>query len=198
MDAGNKSIGLVTLWTPQIKSWSGKASQDKQDYCKKWNIAYYPYEDRLDESREPTWSKIIAIQKNLQSHDWIVWMDADAAITNFLTDVRDLCDDRYDLIVSHDHAGFNAGVFLIKNTPAAREFLNRVWEKNVSVFHFEQTAMNDVMDEMEELRVKIVPKRKINSYWFDHRPGDFIFHAAGEPNEIKGKLLTVFSNAKTV
>jgi mannan polymerase II complex MNN10 subunit len=189
------SVGIVTLWTPEIKSYSTGPAADKASYCQKWGHGFYPYEESLDPERKPTWSKIIALQDHLSSHEWLFWSDADAVITNHTIDIRDYCDFDYDLIISHDHNGFNAGSFLIRNKPIAHDFLRRVWEKEITTYHYEQTAMIKIMQEMPDLRVKVVDKRQFNSYWFDHRPGDFIFHAAGEDNNLRIKLLKVFSNA---
>ena len=189
------SVGVVTLWTPEIKDWCARHAEDKATYCSRWGLNFYPYEDKLDHNREPTWSKIIALQKHLPSHDWLFWTDADTVITNNQFDIRALCDNDYDLIITHDHAGFNAGAFFIRNTPYGHEFLRRVWENNVRTFHYEQTAMIAVMATMPELRVKIAPKNSFNSYWFEHRPGDFIFHAAGEHNGDKEKFMRIFANA---
>jgi hypothetical protein len=189
------SVGIVTLWTPEIKEWCTRHAEDKAAYCSRWGLDFYSYQDKLDHSREATWSKIIALQKHLPSHDWLFWADADTVITNNQFNIRELCDNDYDLIITHDHAGFNAGAFFIRNTPNSHEFLRRVWENDVRTFHYEQTAMITVMATMPELRVKIAHKNSFNSYWFEHRPGDFIFHAAGEQNEYKGKFMRIFANA---
>lgn len=192
---GRIRAALVTLWTPKIEGWCKRFSDEKAAYCRRWDLGYHAYGDRIDESREPTWSKVPALRRHLADYDWLFWIDADAAITNPHLDVRDLCDDHFDLIVTHDHSGFNAGIFLIRNSAIGAEFLARVWDRNIADYHFEQSAMIQIMAEMPEIKVKVVPRRTMNSYWFDHRPGDFIIHAAGESNDAKGKLLTVFSNA---
>lgn len=178
-----------------MRGWCQRFGEEKAEYCKAWGISFYCYEDTLDPSREPTWSKVVALQRHLGDHDWLFWIDADAAITNESFDVRKLCIEDADVVITHDHAGFNAGIFLLRNLPVVHEFLERVWDRNISRHHFEQTAMMQIMDEMPHLRVKTIPKRSMNSYWFDHRPGDFVFHAAGEPTEMKSKLLAAFSNA---
>lgn len=188
------SVGLVTLWTPEISDWCLRHAKDKEKYCKIHELAYYAYDRKIDEMRAPTWSKILALQEHLGSHDWLFWIDADTSITNPDFDVRSLCLDGYDLVITHDHSGFNAGIFLIRNTAKSHDFLERVWNNEITTFHFEQTSMSQVMMTMPDLKVKVLPKRSMNSYWFDHRPGDFIFHAAGEPGEMKTKLLTVFAN----
>lgn len=189
------NLGLVTLWTSKISGWCLRHANDKASYCRKWKFRFYGYDRILEPSRAPTWSKIIALRKNLAKHDWLLWLDADAVITNFDFDARDLCDDAFDMIITHDHGGFNAGIFLIRNTPICEEFLERVWAHNISVHHYEQTAMIEIMKQMPDLRVKVIPKRLMNSYWFDHRHGDFIFHAAGQTNAEKSERMAEFANA---
>ncbi|RDI53252.1 galactosyl transferase GMA12/MNN10 family protein [Nocardia mexicana] len=188
---GGASLGVVTLWTPQIEGWARKHAEDKRAYCERHGFAFYGYADVFTTSRAPHWSKITAVQRHLADHDWLFWTDADAAITNFDVDLRELCDD-YDLIVTHDELGLNTGSFLIRNNAEARELLRRTWIQDVSDLFYEQTAMARAIALQPGLRVKVLEKRSMNAFWSEFEPGDFIIHAAGQPTEVKIAMLDAF------
>ncbi|GAB2676863.1 glycosyltransferase [Nocardia goodfellowii] len=185
-------LGIVTLWSPDIESWALPHAQDKYAYCERHGLAFYGYTDVFTGDRAPHWSKIPAVQRHLDDHDWLYWIDADAAVTNFDFDLRALCDDDYDFIATHDELGLNSGSFLIRNNEATRAFLRLAWAQNVTDLFYEQTAMARAIALQPELRVKILEKRTMNSFWDEHRPGDFVIHAAGQPTDVKIALLEAF------
>ncbi|MEU4312080.1 glycosyltransferase [Nocardia sp. NPDC024068] len=189
---GSAPIGVVTLWTPEIAHWARPHAEDKYAYCARHGFAFYGYAGVFTTARAPHWSKIPAVQRHLGDHDWIYWTDADAAITNFDVDLRDLCDDDYDLIVTHDELGLNSGSFLLRNNARGIQLLRSTWRHEVSGLFYEQTAMTRAIALHPELRVKVVAKRSMNSFWNEHRPGDFIMHAAGQPTDAKIALLDAF------
>ncbi|PXX71581.1 galactosyl transferase GMA12/MNN10 family protein [Nocardia tenerifensis] len=189
---GVAALGVVTLWNPEIDSWARQYAEDKRTYCERKGYAFYGYTDVFTKSRSPHWSKIPAVQRHLADHDWLYWIDADAAITNFDFDLYGLCDDDYDLIITHDELGVNTGSFLIRNTDSARRMLRRAWSQDVTDLFYEQTAVARAIALQPDLRVKVLDQRAINSFWNQHRPGHFVIHAAGQPTEVKIPLLEAF------
>lgn len=142
--------------------------------------------------RVPHWSKIPAVERHLGEHPWLYWTDADAAITDYDLDLRDLCDDGYDLIVTHDELDLDSGSFLTRNNDAARKLLRFAWSQQVTGLFYEQTALTRAIAMQPELRVDVLEKRSMNSFWNEHRPGDFIIQAAGQPTDIEIALLEAF------
>jgi len=82
------------------------------------------------------WHKVAAMRAHLADHDWVVWFDDDAFITDldstFLRDtleeaerkkawltIAPSCDDE----LNGAWAAYNTGVFALKNTPRAHELL---------------------------------------------------------------------------
>ncbi|MFF0494451.1 glycosyltransferase [Nocardia sp. NPDC004068] len=185
-------LGLVTLWSPDIDHWARPYAEDKQNYCERHGFAFYGYTDVFTTDRAPHWSKIPAVERHLGEHDWLYWIDADAVITNFDFDLRALCDDDYDLIVTHDELGLNSGSFLIRNNDVTGELLRLAWKQDVTALFYERTAMTRAIALLPRLRVKVLEKRTMNSFWNEHRPGDFIMHAAGQPTDVKIALLNAF------
>ncbi|MEV0764445.1 hypothetical protein [Nocardia sp. NPDC050435] len=189
---GRAALGVVTLWSPEIESWALPHAQDKHAFCRRHGHAFYGYTEVFTDGRAPHWSKIPAVERHLADHDWLYWIDADAAFTNLDFDLRALCDDEYDFIVTHDELGLNSGSFLIRDNDTTRRFLRLAWAQNVTDLFYEQTAMARAIALLPELRVKVLEKRVMNSFWNEHRPGDFIFHAAGQPTDAKIDLLDAF------
>ncbi|MBP2194321.1 glycosyltransferase [Nocardia goodfellowii] len=183
------TIGLVTLWSPKIEGWARPHAEDKRAYCERHGFAFYGYTDVFTKERAPHWSKIPAVKRHLDDHDWVYWIDADAAITNFDIDLKDLCDDDYDLIVTHDPGGFNSGSFLARGNDAVREFLDAAWSMEVTDLFFEQTAMARAIALLPELRVKVLEMRRMNSFVPNFRRGDFICHPAGQSELVKIAML---------
>lgn len=184
-------IAIISLWTPDIAHWCERFAPGKEQYCRRWGYTWIPYTDRLEPDRTPMWSKILAVQRHLHDFDWIFWIDADAVIVNHDFQLEQLCDSEYDVVVTHDHNGLNSGTFLIRNSPESHEFLRRVWNRNIPDLFHEQTAMEQLMGEMENLKSLEIPRRSMNSYWCDFVRGDFVLHAPGDPWETKVRMLSI-------
>lgn len=108
---------------------------NKQSYCDKHGYILYNESMTLDPSRPPSWSKILAVRRLLTEEqcDWVYWMDADTVIMNSNKRIEDflpLPDSSADLILSvQKQNSWNAGAWLIRNTPWSIEFLDTWWNK---------------------------------------------------------------------
>ena len=63
-------------------------SPGKRRYCEKWGIDFYEVKETLDNTRPPSWSKILAVQSVLPKYDWVVWCDVDTLIWRADIDIR--------------------------------------------------------------------------------------------------------------
>ena len=57
--------------------------------------------------------------------DYVLFLDADAIISDFNQKIEDFIDPKYDIILAEDighHSDMNAGVILIKNTQWSKDF----------------------------------------------------------------------------
>jgi len=68
-------------------------------------------------------------------------------------------------------------------------YTDKNWER---LIREADPKVEDLLDPALKDHVKIIPKRKINSYRDDWQHGDFILHLAGKPNETKLKDLKNF------
>jgi hypothetical protein len=57
--------GLMELVTP-----------NKRSYVARHGYEFVDASDVLDKERPPSWSKILAVKKNLPHYDWVFWNDA--------------------------------------------------------------------------------------------------------------------------
>jgi galactosyl transferase GMA12/MNN10 family len=118
---------------------------------------YYMYDESavVNHTRPPSWFKIMAVRRLLlqEQCDWVFWMDADICIMNSTIRIEDFLpsDSQYDLLLSMDtrgskssssssstnsdsnsnpssRVGYNAGAWVIRNSPWSIQFLNSWWD----------------------------------------------------------------------
>ena len=113
---------------------------NKQAYCKKHGYHLYDSSPYLDTTRPPSWSKIVAARRLLtldeakdgeKPCDWVVWLDADTVVMNSQKKLEDILPSptlKQDLVITRQKFGsYNAGAWMIRNTPWAIEFLDTWW-----------------------------------------------------------------------
>jgi hypothetical protein len=185
-------FAIATLYTPEIAALGLRTSKVMAAYAKRHGYEAVIASDRIDASRPAAWSKILLIERYLIENtacDWLMWIDADAVITNPARRLEDLVDESIDFLVAKDlgPSPINTGVFLVRNCPAALEMLRRAYAKFEYIHHswWEQPALTEAMRECApEFRARIVSRRLFNSFADEYRPGDFIVHFAGlSPDE---------------
>jgi hypothetical protein len=132
-------------------------------------------------------------------------MDADVIITNPAIRLESLIDDVFDLIITRDENGFNAGNFFVRNGPEMREFFRRVWETtefatDVPPILESQEAIARALHRYPPTFVKLAAQRRFNSYWMaregNWEPGDFLIHFAGmggERADLRLKLMREYA-----
>lgn len=194
MAIGESYIGLVS-----------EAIQNKREYCARQGYDFIYLENSLDESRPVPWTKILLMQKVLQSgkYDWVFWTDADSIFTNFNIRLESFIDNDYDFIVSRDFNNINTGNFFLKFGKNSRNLLRMIyaqtqyinhpwWENEATIFLYRTSPWVQGI-------TKIIDQRLINSYspkvlgsgiepWH-WQPGDFIIHFASARGETVKQLI---------
>jgi len=165
--------------------------ENKLNYCKKHDYLFVPGYKLLDNSRPAPWSKILLILEVFENPDikWVFWSDADSLIMNSEIKLESYIDESYEFIVTQDRNGLNSGQFFIKNSPWARIFLSKIYERTDCIFHpwWEQQAIIDEYNKSKEIqeKTKILPQRSFNSYPSfltnshpdqTYKRGDFLIH----------------------
>lgn len=133
-------IALITLSDVRKPQGSSSPGRDfggvlqatwanKDSYASRHNYSYIDASLLLDANRPPSWSKILAVRHYLKDYDWILWIDADTLITNPSIRIESLLprDRELDLIITKDQTGYNAGMWLLRNSAWSLKFLDRWW-----------------------------------------------------------------------
>lgn len=187
----SKKIALVTLFDSGYSHLAEYSKSNFEDYCDKHGIDFICYDDIIDKTRPPHWSKIDAVLMNIEKYDWVWWLDIDSLIMDSEFDVRRILDEDYDMIFTHsenypikgqdyviDGSYVSNGSAFYKNSSSAIQFLKDCKElerpelqeakEKIDVFDREQRAMRLLLkaDEKYSSRTKLIHERVCNSYWY--------------------------------
>jgi mannan polymerase II complex MNN10 subunit len=173
-------IGLATLLVgEEYAHFCADGIKTKKAYCKKQGHPFLLETNWLDPSRPISWSKVKFLELHLASFDWLFYSDADSLIMNDAIALEGLIDNNYDLIITTDFNGINAGQFLIRNSSWSRAFFSKAYAMTAFINHpwWEQRAFLEILKDPKELKhVKIVPQRTFNAYFDNYQQGDFLIH----------------------
>lgn len=201
-------IAVVTLGTDNILDYSKYIFDINRSYCEKYGYTYIQYNNSLDVSRPAPWSKIIAVKKNLNNFDWILWIDADAMFFNHDIKIEDRIDNSYNLIIGKscgdsweenetEFFNINSGCFIVKgkcewsvslleNIYSRADCINNKWWENYAL-------MKIILENNYTInsKIKILDQELINGYenrlygYFSYNSEQFIMHYAGVSKEEK-------------
>lgn len=189
---GAEKITLITAYDDNIKDYAQHVIPNQRDFADKHGYNHIVYRGNLahDEGtpRAPYWSKIVAIHDQLEKTkegEWIVWMDASALFTNTKKNfekIIELHGKDKDLIVTTDpQVPINNAVFLVRNTPWTKKWIQKVWERSdlakggegncwsgrQPICHYEQQAMTELWEKDAEVKAHtaLIPNKEMNSFY---------------------------------
>ena len=159
----------------------------------------------------------------LSIYDFVVWIDADAFITNFDYKIEDIANSDHCFFVSRDwvfdkddiNGTFNTGNFILKKTSQIESFFQSFAQVSQSYLNHvmqDQQALNHLyLSGMQSRNMKIVDKKYLNSVpelmfetetWKGRKPianpwtkDCFIAHLTGALNE---ERIKVFNKMQSV
>jgi hypothetical protein len=199
-------FAIATLFTPEIADLGRRTSRVMALYAKRHSYKAIICKATIDASRPPAWSKLLLIERYLAENPacaWLMWIDADAVITDPTRRLEDLVDDNVDFLAAQDQGPglINAGVFLVRNCPAVFDMFRRAYAKVQYIHHpwWEQLALAEAMRECAPaLRARVVSRRLFNSFANEYQQGDFIIHFAGfSPEEKLAGVMEATSDTMT-
>jgi hypothetical protein len=186
-----------------------------QEYCARHQYNYLLLtESPPNLSRPYAWAKVCLLFQALEhGYQNIMWLDADALITNveakleaFLTTLEQA--DK-SMLITEIYYGINTGVFFLRGGWKSRTLLNLIWCNRFYISHgwWEQAALMDLMRRHVEVANEeyIEPRtRSFNSHapelakdpniaW---QPGDFIIHFAGARGSQLSELIVKYSELR--
>lgn len=178
-------FAVLSLYTQEIAIYGVPTAANKRAYADSHGYQFCGASESLDRSRPPAWSKLLMCQRAMAGADWLFWSDADAVITNFAVQLETRIDEKADFLYTCDMNGINTGAFLMRSCEASRRLIELAWERVEFINDpwWEQRALSAVLSaDLSGVRKKVLPKRMINSYENDWRPGDFLIHFPGYAN----------------
>ena len=166
-----------------MPDWVAFTDLLKCRYCGAYGIDYVRTAANPHPELRPEWQKPKVILDAMKAgHDWIIWMDCDAAPINIGYDVRPYLAGVGDhVVMMKDIMGWNSGVFALPNTTRGRRWMTLIESmRNDKRYHqgvYEQTAIAETFD-MDEWRDFVVePPREIG--WNNYLE---LYGQRGDPN----------------
>ena len=175
------SLAIVSVCIPGERfpqEYIDASHTNKLHYCQRYNASCILPSKKLSGNSKvhAKWDKLHHINEALQSQqtDWVLWMDCDAAFTNFeihwYHHLKPYLNTSQLMIVSKDVSGFNLGVFLVPNTPPSRKFIQDLYKLRFQLdkkfFHKDQSALKHLVKSNPKLNqsFEIVPQELMNAY----------------------------------
>lgn len=194
-----------------VNTYSERLHQNRRQYAEKHGYDYFVGDKNLTPGNNMIWSKFVYnLQKLEEGYDLILNIDADAWIMNYNISIEELdikmqnqCGD-YSAAMTKDIKGFNAGVYLLKNTPETKGILNEALklksDQSVPRINdlFEQAGFAQVVEKnpLFKSKVCVAPQNAFNSYPYNeayagkaYTKGDFIRHFVHTGKQAMGYYL---------
>lgn len=212
----NAKIVFVYVYTSNIYSYSQHSIKNLLAYVKKYNYGAMIYNKPFNDEVSPCWNKIASIitnLKNLSKCKYLVWIDADAIITNFSISTSSFVEKNpgYDLYICEDILKevecVNSGVMIIKNTSWSYNLFKKVWNSNIPHKHNDQNVIwNEIIKEkypqtrtrlkypmycsnLNHPKVLVLKENEFNSNIYSYKPGDFILHLMGAKEKCRINIM---------
>jgi hypothetical protein len=171
----DKKIAIVTLFDHNYTELAKMSIKNKIEYANKHNYDLIYFDDVIDKSRPPQWSKVKAIESVLSNYDWVWWIDIDALIMEFDIMLESIIDENYDIIfTSNKYSYLSNGSSFFKNTKNTFDFLKDCYDLkldcvkdiNVHTFDHEQQSMRQLLlhEERYKSKIKLIDERACNSF----------------------------------
>jgi hypothetical protein len=206
----NNKIIIAQFYTSNVPYGLYSEAINKK-YCDEKGYIYFCEKDTSKilttlKDRAATWYKPKLIEEILATYnpEYVLFLDADAIISDFNQNVEDFIDEKYDITFTEDvghHSAMNAGVFILKNNEWSKNFLKIWWEsadiftpedsrdlfileqnaKQVGYFKnalwHDQTCLTILYENNEDIKnhIKIINSNSLNHTKYND--GNFIFHA---------------------
>ena len=139
-------IAVLMWYDDAIKEYAHINYQLNKMYCDKYNLDLILSDEKTyTDDRHLVWERLPYILKHIKNYDYIVYIDSDAFFYKDANDIKDLINLNINssFIFSEDrHAhgnvpkhikSINCGIFIIKNTDYAFNFLN-TWAYNQDLY----------------------------------------------------------------
>ncbi|MEI6870649.1 MAG: hypothetical protein WCL08_00065 [Verrucomicrobiota bacterium] len=196
---------VISVTTPNFHPVSDITTPTHFAFAKRHG---YHYECMETTTENCMWDKVDLIRHYLNvGYDRVLWIDADAAVTNVACILDYIVPQTADagVYLTEDINGINSGVMLIVNHPLVQQFMHAVCTHGKTLFGTDPTPEQQAIRHFSQENryknvVKFVTQTMMNSYFpnsYDY-PGaeeawwqesDFILHLPGITNDVRIEIL---------
>lgn len=190
------AVTLALCWDEKVDALAQLSIPNKQEYAGRHGY-------RLEARREHgigLWAKAWIVNQLLPALEegaWLMVMDVDTLVMNMAVKVEDRCFGHADLVLAYDINGLNNGVFFVRRTDWALDFMGW-WQRDGKRWGDDDlVALAFLLYREPKEKWQCVSQRAFNAYDYDllphlapyprghFQPGDFILHLAGVPMDVK-------------
>eukprot|EP01094_Clydonella_sp_ATCC50884_P021983 TRINITY_DN4953_c0_g1_i1.p1 TRINITY_DN4953_c0_g1~~TRINITY_DN4953_c0_g1_i1.p1 ORF type:complete len:510 (+),score=120.87 TRINITY_DN4953_c0_g1_i1:168-1532(+) len=148
----NPKIGIIMAYEKAYAKKLGPMSKEnKEEYGRKHGYDVMVNTSTIVRDRKSSWAKVKMAEWHLPKYDWLFWADTDTLIMNMDVRLEAFIDDRYDIIITKDLNGLNAGVWFIRNTPWSMAFLKRWFAQTDFIAPLDSGGGSGDQDALEHL-----------------------------------------------
>lgn len=168
-------FAVARINTHDYMELANETDPSKQEYCDRHGYKFFkghdedftivtkPFSVKMNFNKM---SFVLRVFKENPEIEWLLFCESDAMITNQTIRIEDKIDNDYHFIIPVDRLNLNAGNWLIRNSPEARAYFERLYsmaEEYGEKEWGEQQAIIDTIEEFQDI-VKIVPQKYMNCY----------------------------------
>jgi hypothetical protein len=187
---------LLELARPPLEAWARRFGYDLDLRT-----------ELVVHDRPAAWSKVRLVRDHLETHRFVVWIDADTVVVDGRDDITRRVNRRRPIaMVAHSYAGQtvpNFGFFVMRSTRRSKQLLDQLWSMTQYLDHkwLENAALLDLLGydiEHEPIR-KVRPSdldariewlgNEWNSISLDAAARPIINHYPGHTNEDRSRLM---------
>ena len=186
----NKKLCIIQLSEKEYAEGRAGCVESVKTYCSSMGYEFRDLRDTLDTKTHIAYQKPLALMREIDSFEYVVWMDRDIFIANMNFDFYDyLHKKNQDITIARDVTlnELNSGVVCFKSSKLSKEILDEWWNARVigTDKQWRQQAGNNRADQFA--LNKILKKHNIqgeNPHAFNifprmYKKGDFAVHFMG-------------------
>jgi hypothetical protein len=170
-------IAIVTGHTPNYNTMAEVTLPAKVSYAARHGYNLFVQTDNFLAwpERHIGYEKCYYLSEIMKEHpeiEWFWWNGCDCLLTNLDVKLETLIDNDYHFIVTKDDEGIGADVFLVRNTPEGREYIEHLKTQHEPSGTEQGHMWDDEHNPKWRAITKYLPQNSMNSYvmkWYPHK-----------------------------